>query len=76
MKQAFAVAIHQHEHGSDGYLFAYEQDQIPAEEQIAQQLGIDYEPDKGEDLIVSHLVPPDMGANPVDFPSKVCCIKP
>ena len=51
----FAVAIHSHSNGIDGYLFAYDSEMIPDEDRIVVSLGIDYEPNKGEDLLVSGL---------------------
>ena len=58
MKTNFAVAIHSHSNGFDGYLFAYDSQMIPAETKIVTTLGIDYEPDKGEDFLVTGLSNP------------------
>ena len=54
-KKLLGLAIHQHSHGSDGYLFAYDANAVPmpSEAQVAAGLNIDYEPDDGEDLWVT-----------------------
>ena len=56
------VAVHEHGNGADAYLFYFE-GFMPAEPEswIAQKLGIDYEPDKGESLDISSVV----GSGPI-----------
>jgi len=48
-----AIAIHSHEFGNDGYIFIVDDSKpLPTEEEVAQQLGIDFDSDR-EELMIS-----------------------
>jgi hypothetical protein len=63
------IAIHLHDYGSGGYIFAFDGESLPDEANIALQLGIHYEPGRGEDLIVAPVTGvPNFGIpTPADF---------
>jgi hypothetical protein len=55
--RTLAIAIHLHDNGNNGYIFAFDAEDkpLPDEATIARQLGIHYEPDNDEGLIVAQV---------------------
>ena len=50
------VVSHTHEYGVSSYLL--EADNLPSEDDVVKALGINYEPEKGEEIIVSEVCQP------------------